>query len=469
MFRCKHRAAWKGGAAALLAISLLAQNAGTLSEQYRDSASKLIDASLADQGGMEKLAYLCDRIGNRLSGSAGLDKAIAWAAAQMKADGLVNVVTPHVKVPHWVRGSESAELIAPVSHSLTILGLGGSVATPKKGITAEVVPVASFEDLDKRGRAAIEGKIVLFNVPYEGYNRSVVYRTAGPSRAARLGAVAALVRSITPTSLQSPHTGALEYVEGFPKIPAAAVTIEDALLIQRLVDVGSPVVAHLEMEAHVLPDADSANVIGEILGRERPDEIVVIGGHLDSWDVGAGAQDDGSGCITALEAAHIIHELGLTPRRTLRVVFWTNEENGGAGGEAYRAWAGETVRNHVAAIEMDGGAEKPTGFGLSVNGDLPALLGRVREIGTLLDRIDAGSIQPGGGGADIAPIMVDGVPGLALRTVGTHYFDWHHSRADTTDKVKLEDLRANIAAMAVMAYVLADMPAPLRSITSSTR
>lgn len=418
---------------------------------------------------MEKLAFLCDRIGNRLSGSPGLEKAVAWAAAQMKADGLTNVVTPRVKVPHWVRGSESASLLEPVNRPLTILGLGGSVATPKKGITAQVVPVSSFEDLEKKGRAAIEGKIVLFNVPFESYNRTVVYRNAGPSRAARLGAVAVLVRSITPVSIQSPHTGSLEYADGFPKVPAAAVTIEDALLIQRLVDAGNPVVARLEMEAHSLPDADSANVIGEIPGRERPDEVVVIGGHLDSWDVGSGAQDDGSGCITALEAVHIIHALGLTPRRTLRVVFWTNEENGGAGGEAYRVWAGDAVRNHVAAIEMDGGAEKPLGFGLSASGDLPAVLGRVREIGTLLDRIDAGSIQPGGGGADIAPIMLDGVPGLALRTTGAHYFDWHHTRADTTDKVKLEDLRANIAAMAVMAYVLADMPTPLRPITSSTR
>jgi len=450
-----------------LAGSIFAQNAGTLTEQYRDSASKLIDASLADQGGMEKLAYLCDRIGHRLSGSPALEKAVAWAAAQMKADGLSNVVTPRVKVPHWVRGNESASLIEPVALPLAILGLGGSIATPKRGITAEVVPVSNFEDLDKKGRAAIEGKIVLFNVPFEGYNRTVVYRTTGPSRAARLGAVAALVRSVTPISVQSPHTGALEYAAGFPKIPAAAVTVEDALLIQRLVDAGNPVTAHLEMEAHMLPDADSANVIGEIPGRERPDEVVVIGGHLDSWDVGAGAQDDGTGCITALEAAHIIHALGLTPRRTLRVVFWTNEENGGAGGDAYRMWAGDTVKNHVAAIEMDGGAEKPTGFGLSANGDLQVMLGRLREVGVLLDRIDAGAIQPGGGGADIAPIMMDGVPGLALRTVGTHYFDWHHSRADTTDKVKLEDLRANIAAMAVMAYALADMPAPLRSLTSS--
>jgi hypothetical protein len=453
----------------LAAASLFAQTTSTLAEQYRESTGRLIDAALVDQDGMDKLAFLCDRIGNRLSGSAALDKAIVWAAALMKTDGLTNIVTPRVKVPHWVRGNESAALLGPVARPLTILGLGGSVATPKKGITGEVVPVSSFEDLEKRGRAGIEGKIVLFNTPYEGYNRTVVYRTAGPSRAARLGAVAALVRSVTPLSIQSPHTGALEYTDGFPKIPAAAVTIEDALLIQRLVDSGNPVIAHLDMEAHMLPDAQSANVIGEIPGRERPDEIVVIGGHLDSWDVGAGAQDDGSGCITALEAAHLIHQLGLHPRRTLRVVFWTNEENGGAGGEAYRMWAGDSVRNHVAAIEMDGGAEKPTGFGISANGDLPAILARARDIGGLLDRVDAASVQLGGGGADIAPIMVEGVPGLALRTVGTHYFDWHHSRADTLDKVKLEDLRANIAAMAVMAYVLADMPEPLRPTPSSTR
>src|SRR6202021_16890 len=335
----------------LIGAVLFAQNARTLTEQYRERASKLIDASLADQAGMDHLAYLCDRIGNRLSGSAALEKAVVWAAAQMKADGLTNVVTPRVKVPHWVRGAESASLLEPVNKPLTILGLGGSIATPKRGITAEGVPVSSFEDLDRRGRAAIDGKIVLFNVPFEGYNRTVVYRTTGPSRAARLGAVAVLVRSVTPVSLQSPHTGALEYADGFPKVPAAAVTIEDALLIQRLVDAGNPVTVHLEMEAHTLPPADSANVIGEIPGRERPDEVVVIGGHLDSWDVGAGAQDDGSGCITALEAAHLIHELGFRPRRTLRVVFWTNEENGGEGGEAYRVWAGASVRPHAAAIE----------------------------------------------------------------------------------------------------------------------
>src|SRR5579864_1047916 len=451
-----------------LAPSLLAQEAQSLTERYREAAGKLIDAALVDNGGMDKLSYLCDRIGNRLSGSPALEKAIAWAAAQMKQDGMVNVDTPAVRVPHWVRGNESASLVEPVNKPLTILGLGGSVATPKKGITAEVVPVSSFEELDKKGKA-VEGKILLLNGGYRVYGRTVTFRTTGASRAARLGAVAMLVRSITPVSLQSPHTGALEYAPGIAKIPAAAVTLEDATLIQRLADAGNNVSVHLEMEARTLPDADSANVIGEIPGREKPEEVVVIGGHIDSWDVGAGAQDDGSGIITALEAVHLIHKLGLKPRRTLRVVFWTNEENGGAGGIAYREWVGDRIRNHVGAIEMDGGAEKPVGFGVSGHGDGQAALAKVREIGKLLDRIDAGSIQPGGGGADIAPLMRDGVPGLAVRTTGAHYFDWHHSRADTTDKVKPEDLRANIAAMAVMAYILADMPDTLQPSSSSTR
>ena len=456
-------------AAATLAFSLLAQDGGSLAEQYREVANRLINAALADQGGMEKLTFLCDRIGNRLSGSAALEQAIEWAAAQMRTDGLVNVVTPRVRVPHWVRGNESAAVVGPVNRPLSILGLGGSVSTPKRGVTAEVVPVSSFEDLAKKGRSTVQGKIVLFNVPYESYARTMVYRTAGPSRAARLGAVAALVRSITPVSIQSPHTGMLEYAEGSPRIPAAAVTIEDALLIQRLVDAGNTVTVHLEMEAHTLPDADSANVIGELPGREKPDEVVVIGGHLDSWDVGAGAQDDGSGCITALEAAYLISKLGLHPRRTLRVAFWTNEENGGMGGQAYREWVGDAVRNHVAAIEMDGGAERPLGFGLTSNGDMQTMLSRASEIGSLLRRLDAGSVQSGGGGADIAPLMRDGVPGFAVRTVGTRYFEWHHTRADTVDKVNLEDLRANIAAMAVMAYVLADMPESLRQMPASTR
>jgi len=439
----------------LLAPLALLAAAPPLYESYKDAASQIINAALADQDGYAKLSYLCDRIGNRLSGSPALEEAIRWAAAQMKRDGLENVTTPAVKVPHWVRGREEGELVAPVRRPLTLLGLGGSVATPAEGITAEVVPVGSFDALEALGREKVAGKIVLFNVPYEGYGKTVAYRGAGASRAARLGALAMLLRSVGSLAMQTPHTGALQYTAADRRIPAAAITLEDATLIQRLSDSGDVVTVRLYMEAHMLPDADSANVMGEIPGREKPEEIVVMGGHIDSWDVGAGAQDDGSGIMAALEAAVVIRKLGLRPRRTLRVVFWTNEENGTAGARAYRAMVGDAVRNHVAAIEMDGGAEKPAGFGVGRGG---AALARAREIGRLLEPIGADAIREGGGGADIGPLMTDGVPGLGLFTAGQHYFDWHHTRTDTLDKIDPREFRQNIAAMAVMAYVLADMP-----------
>jgi len=438
----------------LVPIALLAA-APPLSESYKEVSARIIAAALADQDGYAKLSYLCDRIGNRISGSDSLNAAIAWAAAQMKRDGLENVATPAVKVPHWVRGNEDAEMVKPVRHTLSMLGLGGSVATPPDGITAEVVPVSSFEALNALGREKVAGKMVLFNVPYEGYGKTVAYRGDGPSRAAQLGAVAMLLRSVGSLAMQTPHTGALNYTESDPKIPAAAITLEDATLIQRLTDAGETVSVHLYMEAHTLPDADSANVMGEITGREKPEEIVVMGGHIDSWDVGAGAEDDGTGIMASLEAVTIVKKLGLHPRRTLRVVFWTNEENGGAGGRAYRDMVGGKIHNYVAAIEMDGGAEKPVGFGVSPGG---AALARAKEIGRLLEPIGADTIQEGGGGSDIGPLMHDGVPGLGLFTVGQHYFDWHHSRTDTVDKIDPREFRQCVAAMAVMGYVLADMP-----------
>jgi carboxypeptidase Q len=438
----------------LLPIVLLAA-APPLSETYKDVSARIVAAALADPDGYAKLSYLCDRIGNRISGSDSLNAAIQWAAAQMRRDGLENVSTPAVKVPHWVRGREDAEMLKPVRHQLSMLGLGGSVATPPDGITAEVVPVSSFDALNALGREKVTGKIVLFNVPYEGYGKTVVYRGSGASRAAKLGAVGMLIRSVGSLAMQTPHTGALNYSESDPKIPAAAITFEDATLIQRLTDTGETVTVHLYMEAHTLPDADSANVMGEIPGREKPQEIVVMGGHIDSWDVGAGAQDDGSGIMAALEAAVVIKKLGLHPRRTLRVVFWTNEENGGAGGRAYRAMVGDKIHDYVAAIEMDGGAERPVGFGVTPGG--PALA-RAKEIGRLLESIGADTVQEGGGGSDIEPLMRDGVPGLGLMTIEQHYFDWHHTRTDTVDKINPQEFRQCVAAMAVMSYVLADMP-----------
>jgi Zn-dependent M28 family amino/carboxypeptidase len=291
----------------------------------------------------------------------------------------------------------------------------------------------------------------------------VVYRGLGASKAAESGAVAALVRSITPLAMQIPHTGMMRYADGPPEIPTAAISIEDAMMLARLVDEGLPVKVHLEMGAHLEPDADSANVIGEIAGREMPDEIVAVGGHIDSWDVGQGAQDDGVGIMASLEAVALIHKLGLKPRRTIRVVFWVNEENGQRGSKAYRDWLGSSVNRHVAAIEMDGGAETPRGFGFGTEkGGDPQSVATLKEIGKLLDRVGAGAILPNGKDTDIEPLIEAGVPGLAERTVGTHYFDWHHTEADTLDKVNPEDFRKNVAALAVMTYVLADMPQRLK-------
>jgi hypothetical protein len=466
----------------LAAGALTAQT--NISEKYKDPAQKLIEAALADQEGMRRLQYLCDRIGNRVSGSASLERAIVWAAAEMKKAGLENVQTPPVKVPKWVRGEESATMIEPVHKPLTMIGLGMSVGTPKQGITAEVVVVKTFDELNALGKDKVAGKIVLFNPVWEGYGQTVMYRSSGASRAAALGAKGVLVRSMTGVSLQTPHTGALNYQDGITKIPAAAVSTEDAAMMERLVKSGTPVQVRLAMEAHQDPDADSHNVMGEIRGSEKPEEIVVLGGHIDSWDVGQGANDDGSGIMATFQAVALIKKLGLKPKRTIRVVFWVNEENGGNGGRAYRAMVGDQLKNHVAAIEMDGGAEKPVGFGFgsAAGGGMGGLgrrqapgvapaqpegrpaqtsaasFARAVEIGKLLDGIEGGLMTPGGGGEDIGPLLADGVPGFGVRTVGTHYFDWHHTDADSFDKIVPREFQLNVASLAVLAYVLADMP-----------
>jgi hypothetical protein len=362
-------------------------------------------------------------------------------------------------------------MLEPLRKPLFMLGLGGSIATPNGGTTAEVVAVSNFDELEALGRRGVEGKIVLYDAPFVSYGQTVAYRSDGASRAARLGAVAALVRSITPRSLRDPHTGAMSYAASDRKIPAAALSVEDAIWIHRLIQSGQRVRVHLEMEAHFEPDAASADVMGEIVGSEKPDEVVVIGGHLDSWDVGQGAHDDGAGVMAALEAVALIKQLGLQPRRTIRVVFWTSEENSGNGGVAYRKWLGSQVSKHIAAIEMDGGAEKPMGFDLGVgprrrraqrDEQAAAVSEEFRKkaiaIGQLLKRIDADKVIPGEGEADVSPLMDAGVPGFGLRTVMTHYFDYHHSQADTFDKIVPEDFRKCVAAMAVMSYALADWP-----------
>ena len=438
----------------------------SLREQYRKPAGQILGAALTDDQGWDRLDYLSTVIGHRLSGSKALELAIDWAHGEMKEDGLENITLQPVMVPHWVRGEESARVVAPVPRPMTILGLGMSVGTPEGGVTAPVVVVESFEELEALGREGVEGKIVAYAVPWMGYGNTVRYRGAGPSRAAALGAVAVLVRSATGASLSTPHTGSLRYDEEAPKIPAAAMTVEDSEWLRRMKAHGQTVTVHLDMGAKTLPDAQSYNLMAEITGSELPNEVVVMGGHYDSWDVGHGAHDDGAACIAAWQALNLIHQLGLRPRRTLRVVLWTNEENGLAGGKAYREGLGDEVTTHVAAIEMDGGAEKPVGYGFGLSGIDPEsgdpiyerAFEQLQEIGSLLEGIEASTILRGGGGADIRDLMRDGVPGLGLRTVGEHYFDWHHTRADTLDKVDPQNFRRAIAVLGVMGYVLADMP-----------
>jgi carboxypeptidase Q len=429
-------------------------------DEYRPASTRIINAALASDKAYQRLAYLTDHIGNRLSGSQGLERAIDWATAEMKRDGLDNVRAEKVMVPHWVRGEESLEITKPETRKLSMLGLGNSVGTPADGITAEAVVVRSFDELDKLG-ASVRGRIVVYNAPFTTYGATVSYRLSGASRAARYGAVAVLVRSITPVSLQTPHTGAMRYDDAFPKIPAAAITIEGAELLQRMNDRGEHPTLRLKMEAKFLPDAESANVVAEIKGSEKPDQILVVSGHLDSWDVGQGAHDDGGGCIVAWHAVSLLKELGLKPKRTIRVVLYTNEENGGRGGVAYRDVHRAELPNHVLAIESDLGTYRPVGFGLSAAAPTQARA-NMQEIAKLLAPMRADRIAADGGGSDISPIVAEGVVGASFDVDSSRYFEIHHTAADTLDKISAQDVASCVAAMAVMIYTVADIPLTLK-------
>lgn len=458
--------------AALPAVSL-AQNPAnpradtSIATAYRAAADSLIRAATRDSAAHHRLGKLVDTFGHRLSGSASLEVAIDWILREMKADGLQNVRGEPVMVPHWVRGVESADLVRPRPIRLHMLGLGGSIATPKRGITAPVLVVTSFEDLRARAGDA-KGKIVLFDIPFTTYRETVRYRVFGASAAARAGAVACLIRSVTPFSIRSPHTGVMHYDSMVARIPAAALSVEDAELLHRFQNEGRTVVLTLRMGARTLPDAASRNVVAEVVGRERPDEVVVLGGHIDSWDVGQGAMDDGGGSVAAWEAVRLIHRLGVRPRRTVRVVLWTNEENGGRGALAYRDSHESDLGKHVLAIESDNGTFTPFGFRFSGS---DVALAQVQQVGALLQPIGAGKVtrEYESPEADIAPLVERGVPGMGLEVERSRYFWFHHSEGDTLDKVDPAELARCVAALAVMAYVVADLPQALPRISRSTQ
>lgn len=437
---------------------LSAQSTTPIADKYRATTDRIIAAALADSSAWNRLALFTDTFGPRLSGSASLERAIDWVIAEMKRDGLQNVRGEPVMVPRWVRGEESATLITPRRLSLHMIGLGRSVGTKKAGVTAPVMVVSSFDELTTRAAEA-KGKIVLFDVPFTGYGQTVRYRGGAANAAGRVGAVAALIRSVSSFSMQNPHTGAMTYDTTMKvRIPAAALSVEDAMMVHRMVDRGEKVVINLKMSAQTLPDAPSRNVVAELVGSEKPDEIVVLGGHIDSWDVGQGAMDDGGGVVATWEAVKLLKRLGLKPRRTIRVVAWTNEENGSRGATGYRDAHRTEMDKHVMAMESDNGVFKPFGLGLTAGQGGMAM---AADIASLLKSFGADSTSEGGVDADTGPLNALGVPAMSPIVDPTRYFWYHHSSADTMDKLSPRDVAENVALMAVTAFVIADMEGTL--------
>ena len=429
---------------------------------YAPAAAGIIGAETVEGEAYRLLQHLTDRIGPRLTGSAGAEAAVAWTAARLRSYGL-QVRTEKVVVPHWVRGEEEAQIVWPSPQRILVTALGGSDPTPAEGVTADVVESVGLEGLAALGSSGVRGKIVLFNGPMtvrgmEGYGPAVVQRTRGAVEAARLGAVAAIVRSVGTLSARLVHAGGMTYDDHVPRIPAAAVAAEDADLVHRLLASGEAVRIRLRLGCRTLPDVDSANVVADLPGRERPEEIVLVSAHLDSWDLGTGAIDDGAGVAMVMETLRLLKTLGLVPRRSVRGVLYMNEENGLRGARAYAEVHAAELSRHVAALESDSGAGRPTGWSATVGAEgLEAL----KDVLTVLAPLGADTVTAGGGGADIEPLHAASVPLLGLRLDATRYFDWHHSPADTLDKVDPRDLAAGAAALAVAAYVLAEMPEPL--------
>jgi Zn-dependent M28 family amino/carboxypeptidase len=441
------------------------------SPELREQLVSLRDAALAGDYAYKQVAHLTENIGPRPGGSPQAQQAAEYVADELRKLGL-EVRLEEVKVPHWVRGAETAELVEypgqtpQTSQKIVVTSLGGSAATPSVGLTAEVVVVRNFNELTALGRAKVAGKIVLFNFPFDtrkaeaglaldAYGEAVIYRGAGAKAAAELGAVASLIRSVGGADYRLAHTG----WSAPAGIPAGAVAAEDADLIAHLAAQGN-VRMRLTLMSENLPDTTSVNVVADLRGSEHPEQIVVVSGHLDSWDLGTGAIDDAAGVAVAMETAQLLTQLHYRPKRTLRVIAWMDEESGGRGREAYTAAHSAEFPNHVAAIESDLGAAHPLGFNAKVS---PQAADFVRPILNILEPLGANLIKlvPFSPGSDIAALSQAGVPTFGVMQDGRTYFNYHHSPADTLDKIVPRELRENAAAMAVMAYALACTAKPL--------
>ena len=443
-----------------------------LPASVRAPAERLRDSILSGSRATDWVREITDAAGPRMPGTPGDRAGVAAAAALLKTQGLANVHAEKVTVTVWERGVETGEVTSPAPHALALTALGGSVGTPEGGVEAEVVRAGSLEELDALGEA-VRGKIVFVDRPMSrtsdgtGYGEPARIRSGGASRAGRLGAVGLLIRSVGTDTNRLPHTGGMRYEKGTPQIPAAALSTPDADLLTRLLRRGGPVRVRFTLGCRAMPDAETANVVGEVPGRERPDEIVLLGAHLDSWDLGTGALDDAAGCGIVVEAARRIAEMSPKPRRTVRVVLFANEENGLAGGRAYaEAHAAELAR-HVAAIEADLGQGPPLGFSWDAGAGAEPTL---KAIAALLAPIGADHLAIGeAGGADLTYLLPSGVPSLGLLLDASDYFDYHHTANDTFDKIDSRILDRSTAALAAAAWVLADAPDRLERIPTEKR
>ena len=445
------------------------------SPQTISDMRSLMQAALSSDYAYRQTAYLSNNIGPRLTGSPQAERAVQYVAEEMRKLGL-DVRLQQLSVPHWVRGEERAALVefpgmAPgTSQKIVITALGGSSATPADGLTGDIVVVNSFEELNALGREKVEGKIVLFNAKFDrdmaasgfggqAYGQAVAYRGGGAIAAGRLGAIAALVRSAGGSQNRLVHTGAMRYDPNVNQIPAAAVSFEDAETIAYLAKMGK-VRIRLVLTPQTLPNATSYNVIGDLKGSEKPDEIVVVGGHLDSWDLGTGALDDACGVAVSMQVANLLKRLKITPKRTIRVIAFMNEENGSAGGNGYGEEQKANLAKHFAAIESDLGASHPLGILFTGKSEaLPfftPIANVLRSQGSSIVQL-----QPGGVGADITPLTRGGVPSFAPFYDTRTYFNYHHTEADTLDKVDPKDLAEAGSVMTVLAFALANLEQPL--------
>jgi len=439
----------------------------------RTPADEIRDAVLASSQAWEAVRSLVDEVGPRFAGTPGDQAAVAWALRTMQARGLTNVRAEKVKVPRWERGAESGRIVAPYPHELSLTALGGSVGTPPRGLEAEVIGVGSPDDLEKLDRKAVEGKIVFISLRMERTQTGASYgpagraRWRGPGAAAKKGAVGVVIRSVGTGDERFPHTGGTAYAPDAPRIPAAALAIPDAEMLERLLAQGKPVRLSMKLGARSLPDGESANVIGEVPGSEAPEEIVLLGAHLDSWDITPGALDDAAGCGIVLEAARAIAALPRKPRRTVRVVLFANEEHGLSGARAYAEAHRDEVPRHVAAVEADfGDGRVLEARYLGAEAARPAFEALLRPLAPLGVKASPADAT---GGADISPLRALGVPIVDLHQDGTRYFDVHHTANDTLAKIVKADLDQAAAAFAAFAFAAADMQGDLGRIPEDRR